>query len=274
VLAKYIDTIWLGAAAFPQVSGPLTAGGCSLEGLRSGAPTLGKCYEGIAGVAGPFGNAEKAAAAKVAACPAACAEFVKDAGAACAKAIDATFNFMGAGKPTGFVTLAASRIAGLCAADAGAPAAPRCAKEPFPNLTIPSKYNLGAPAPAASTKACCERCAAVAGCRAWTLNPKGACQLKTKNDYQYKVSGFFSKSSSQIGNQIPKPTNQTQPRAGAVLLRRVERAGPSPPAPAPGLRHFPHIFHLGFLHLTPADRPMFSIHLFFPCPPRPSRPPG
>jgi hypothetical protein len=85
------------------------------------------------------------------------------------------------------VAAAVAKLPALVAAVVPAPEAPRCAREPFPNLTIPSRYNLGAPAPAASTKACCERCAAVAGCKAWTLNPKGACQLKSKNDYQYKA---------------------------------------------------------------------------------------
>jgi hypothetical protein len=61
-----------------------------------------------------------------------------------------------------------------------------CAAKPLPNLTVPSKFNLGAPAPAASTEACCARCAAAAGCRAWTLNPKGACQLKSEAKFIYQ----------------------------------------------------------------------------------------
>jgi hypothetical protein len=61
-----------------------------------------------------------------------------------------------------------------------------CAAKPLPNLTVPSKFDLGAPAPAASTEACCARCAAAAGCRAWTLNPKGACQLKSEAKFIYQ----------------------------------------------------------------------------------------
>jgi hypothetical protein len=66
-----------------------------------------------------------------------------------------------------------------------------CAAKPLPNLTVPSKFNLGAPAPAASTEACCARCAAVPACKGWTLNTKNVCQLKTSGATQYQ-SGYFS----------------------------------------------------------------------------------
>jgi hypothetical protein len=231
-LAKYLGMMWVSAAGRPQVAAALSGAGCSLEGLRNGASMFGKCFEGLAGSAGPFGDAEKAFAAKLTACPAACADFVKDAGAACAKAVDATFNYAGPGKPPGFVALAATRIADLCSAAAPepvpepVPAAPRCAKRPFPNATIPSKYNLGPPAPAASTEACCERCAAVTACRAWTLNPKGACQLKSKNDYQYKVGAASSlvepSKAAEPTKLSDQPNSTNQPLlAGVVLLGRV-----------------------------------------------------
>jgi hypothetical protein len=77
--------------------------------------------------------------------------------------------------------------AGPVPAPTPTPAGGGCAREPLPNLTIPSAYDLGAPAPAASAGACCARCARVAGCRAWVLNPKGACQLKSEAAFQYKA---------------------------------------------------------------------------------------
>jgi hypothetical protein len=253
-LAKYVGTLWAGAVARPEAAAALAGACSSLGGPREAASALAKCVEGLAGSAGPFGDKEKTFAAKLTACPTACTDIVV-AGAPCAKAVDKTLNFMGPGKPPGFVALAASRIASLCAAgtgagapDAGAPAAPRCAKRPFPNLTIPSKYNLGPPAPAASTEACCERCAAVAACRAWTLNPKGACQLKTKNDYQYKVSGAFSLDRAVVENRKSNPkTNQTnqnepnQPTAHRRCTTRARRTSRPASTPAPVLEAlFPH----------------------------------
>ncbi len=54
------------------------------------------------------------------------------------------------------------------------------------NATIPSQFNLGKPAQAATPAACCARCAAVTACKGWTLNTKGACQLKTSGATQYE----------------------------------------------------------------------------------------
>ncbi len=82
------------------------------------------------------------------------------------------------------------RAVKLCLGDAPppAPAGGACAAKPRANATIPSKFDLGATAPAPSAGACCARCAKIAACKAWTLNPKGACQLKSADAFQYQVS--------------------------------------------------------------------------------------
>jgi len=67
--------------------------------------------------------------------------------------------------------------------------AAKCVKKA--NATIPSQFNLGKPAQAATTAACCARCAAVAACKGWTLNTKNVCQLKSSGATQYE-SGYTS----------------------------------------------------------------------------------